>query len=156
MRLDGVFGCCFIVSVDGRRRVKLLEIFRRLLSIKDHRHLAALRSSWRENRKSLKTGDFTNKRKSPAETREVREIHPPVLRSEPELRPGGRGWRGVGKGGTTGKAGAELCIHCAASGCSAKCAQLRRTGGAKLKKGARTRPHCGVNAGLNGGRKLRL
>ena len=99
--------------------------------MKNPRHLAALR---RENSKSLKTGDFPDKQQSPAEKSQVIEIHPLVLNQS----------CGRGERGTTGKAGAELCIHSAASGGSA-----RSSGGQAVrrgKKGVRTRLHCTVIA----------
>ena len=113
MRLYRLFIRRFAVPVDGWRRVKLLEILGGFLPVEDPRHLAALRHSRRENGKSVRRGDFQERHQSPAEESEVTEIHP--LASElPVLVEGPRG-----------EAGAELCIHSAASGSSAKCAQLR-------------------------------
>lgn len=136
MRLNQVFRRCFTASVDGRRRVKLLEIFGSFLSVKNPRHLAALRRSGRENSESVETGGFGDKHKSGAEKSEAIAIHPLVSSWCQSLSCGRVGWGG---GRTAGKA--ELCIHRAASGRSAKCARLRRTGGAKFRKReARSRP----------------
>lgn len=115
------------------------------MSINDPRHLAALWGRSRGNGESVRAGDPPNKQQSPAEGSDVIEIHPPV--SSRVRAVAGERWRGPR---------AEPELNSASSpqqvATPRKCAQIRRTGGAKVEKnnnkggwGARTRPHCVVN-----------